>query len=217
MDVNNQGLNIPSNLQNLDVRDELLSIESGSGSACAYSLRDLTGNNLNCVRVRREPEDTTSSIDNERIFSGQEVQANRVEDWVNGKLENTLPVDIDSNNCAGAYSLRKVSSTQVAFNQTSFSDSESIDFIDVNVSSGATLASNVDGYKTKNDLAKFTVTGTDVSVQLRITTESYKAGRTGSTTFEYYIESNSPLVGKYWHIGNPDNQYSTKGVKIVFF
>ena len=108
MDVNNQGLNLPSNLQNLDVRNELLSTEVGSGASCAYSLRDLTGSNKKVVRVRREPHDSTNSIDDERIFGGQEVQAGYVADWVNGKLEHTLPADIDSNNCAGAYSLRKV-------------------------------------------------------------------------------------------------------------
>tara|TARA_Y100000289_G_scaffold45870_1_gene45923 strand:+ start:10685 stop:12202 length:1518 start_codon:yes stop_codon:yes gene_type:complete len=62
MDVNNQGLNIPSNLQNLDVRDELLSTESGAGSAGAYSLRDLTGNNLKCVKVRRMQDNAVKDI-----------------------------------------------------------------------------------------------------------------------------------------------------------
>ena len=108
MDVNNQGLNIPSNLQNLDVRDELLSTEVGSGSACAYSLRDLTGNNLNCVRVRREPEDTTDAIDNEKIFSAQAVASGELEDWVNGKLETTLPLDVATG--SAGYSLRKIKS-----------------------------------------------------------------------------------------------------------
>jgi hypothetical protein len=106
MDVNNQGLNLPSNLQNLDVRSELLSTEVGSGASCAYSLRDLTGNNLDCVRVRREPEDSTNAIDDEKKFACQEVQAGYVEDWVNGKLENTLPCDIAP--ATSAYSLRKV-------------------------------------------------------------------------------------------------------------
>ena len=109
MDVNNQGLNIPSNLQNLDVRDELLSTEVGSGSACAYSLRDLTGNNLNCVRVRREPEDTTDAIDNEKIFSAQAVASGELEDWVNGKLETTLPLDVATG--SAGYSLRKIKSS----------------------------------------------------------------------------------------------------------
>lgn len=109
MDVNNQGLNIPSNLQNLDVRDELLSKEVGSGVNCAYSLRDLTGNNLNCVRVRREPEDTTNAIDDEKIFPAQAVASREVEDWVNGKLENTLPLDVATG--SAGYSLRKIKSS----------------------------------------------------------------------------------------------------------
>ena len=108
MDVNNQGLNLPSNLQNLDVRNELLSKEVGSGASCAYSLRDITGSNKNAVRVRREPHDTTSSIDDERIFGGQEVQAGYLEDWVNGKLEHTLPGDIAT--ARSLHSLRKIRS-----------------------------------------------------------------------------------------------------------
>ena len=109
MDVNNQGLNLPSNLQNLDVRNELLSKEVGSGASCAYSLRDLTGSNKKAVRVRREPHDETNSIDDERIFGGQEVQAGYLEDWVNGKLENTLPCDVDT--ASAGYSLRKIKSS----------------------------------------------------------------------------------------------------------
>ena len=62
MDVNNQGLNIPSNLQNLDVRDELLSTEVGGGPSGAYSLRDLTGNNLKCVKVRRMQDNAVKDI-----------------------------------------------------------------------------------------------------------------------------------------------------------
>jgi len=92
MDVNNQGLNLPSNLQNLDVRNELLSTEVGSGASCAYSLRDLTGNNLDCVRVRRELQDSTNP-DDERKFACQAVQVGELEDWVNGKLEHTLPAE----------------------------------------------------------------------------------------------------------------------------
>ena len=108
MDVNNQGLNLPSNLQNLDVRNELLSTEVGSGASCAYSLRDLTGSNKKVARVRREPHDTTNSIDDERIFGGQEVQAGYLEDWVNGKLEHTLPGDIAT--ARSLHSLRKIRS-----------------------------------------------------------------------------------------------------------
>jgi hypothetical protein len=107
MDVNNQGLNLPSNLQNLDVRNELLSKEVGSGASCAYSLRDLTGSNKKVARVRRTPHDTTAqTIDDERIFGGQEVQAGYLEDWVNGKLEHTLPADVAT--AQGSYSLRKI-------------------------------------------------------------------------------------------------------------
>jgi hypothetical protein len=108
MDVNNQGLNLPSNLQNLDVRSELLSTEVGSGASCAYSLRDLTGNNLNSVRVRRTPYDDTNTIDDETNFACQAVQAGEVEDWVNGKLEYTALGDIAT--ARSLHSLRKIRS-----------------------------------------------------------------------------------------------------------
>jgi hypothetical protein len=58
------------------------------------------------VRVRREPNDTTTAIDDEEIFSANQVQSGALEDWVNGKLESTLPADVAT--AAAAYSLRKV-------------------------------------------------------------------------------------------------------------
>jgi len=140
MDVNNQGLNLPSNLQNLDVRNELLSKEVGSGPSCAYSLRDLTGSNKKAVRVRREPHDTTSAINDERDFGAQEVQAGYVEDWVNGKLENTLPCDVDT--ASAGYSLRKV---KASYNDNAVRIRRPADNIEVDVgfdTSGAVSASS---------------------------------------------------------------------------
>jgi hypothetical protein len=62
--------------------------------------------NGSVVRVRREPEDTTDGIDDEEKFSANQVQSGALEDWVNGKLESTLPADVAT--AAAAYSLRKV-------------------------------------------------------------------------------------------------------------
>lgn len=76
------------------------------GSAAAYSLRDIGAMNGPVVRVRREPNDTTAGIDDEENFSASQVASGVLEDWVNGKLENTLPADVAT--AAAAYSLRKV-------------------------------------------------------------------------------------------------------------
>jgi len=76
------------------------------GAAAAYSLRDIGAMNGSVVRVRREPEDTTDGIDDEEKFSANQVQSGALEDWVNGKLESTLPADVAT--AAAAYSLRKV-------------------------------------------------------------------------------------------------------------
>jgi hypothetical protein len=79
------------------------------GSAAAYSLRDVGAMNGPVVNVRREPEDTTAAIDDEAKFSANQVQSGALEDWVNGKLESTLPADVAT--AAAAYSLRKVKAT----------------------------------------------------------------------------------------------------------
>jgi hypothetical protein len=76
------------------------------GAAAAYSLRDIGAMNGKVVRVRREPHDTSAGIDDEINFSANQVQSGALEDWVNGKLESTLPADVAT--AAAAYSLRKV-------------------------------------------------------------------------------------------------------------
>jgi hypothetical protein len=63
------------------------------GSSAAYSLRDIGAMNGKVVRVRREPHDTSAGIDDEINFSANQVQSGALEDWVNGKLESTLPAD----------------------------------------------------------------------------------------------------------------------------
>ncbi len=79
------------------------------GSSAAYSLRDIGAMNGKVVRVRREPHDTSAGIDDEINFSANQISSGALEDWVNGKLETTLPADVDT--AAAAYSLRKVNSS----------------------------------------------------------------------------------------------------------
>ena len=69
-------------------------------AAAAYSLRDIGAMNGRVVKVRRD------SDDEEEDFSANQVSSGALEDWVNGKLESTLPADVAP--AAAAYSLRKV-------------------------------------------------------------------------------------------------------------
>ena len=63
------------------------------GSSAAYSLRDIGAMNGPVVNVRREPHDTSAGIDDEINFSANQISSGALEDWVNGKLETTLPAD----------------------------------------------------------------------------------------------------------------------------
>ena len=74
------------------------------GAAAAYSLRDIGAMNGRVVKVRRDL--AGEEADAEEDFSASQVQSGALENWVNGKLENTLPADVATS--AAAYSLRKV-------------------------------------------------------------------------------------------------------------
>ena len=74
------------------------------GSAAAYSLRDIGAMNGRVVKVRRDVDG--QGTDPEEDFSANQVQSGALEDWVNGKLETTLPADVAT--AAAAFSLRKV-------------------------------------------------------------------------------------------------------------
>jgi hypothetical protein len=88
-------------------RDTDLGIARRFGdAAAAYSLRDIGAMNGSVVRVRREPNDTDATINDEENFSANQISSGALEDWVNGKLEIALPADVDT--AAAAYSLRKV-------------------------------------------------------------------------------------------------------------
>ena len=70
------------------------------GASAAYSLRDIGAMNGRVVKVRRDSDNA------EEDFSANQIQSGGLEDWVNGKLESTLPADVAT--AAAAYSLRKV-------------------------------------------------------------------------------------------------------------
>ena len=72
------------------------------GASAAYSLRDIGAMNGRVVKVRRSEDDL------EEDFSANQVASGALEDWVNGKLEYTLPADVAT--ATAAYSLRKVKS-----------------------------------------------------------------------------------------------------------
>ncbi len=77
------------------------------GAAAAYSLRDIGAMNGKVVKVRRDL--AGEEADPEENFSANQVSSGALEDWVNGKLESTLPADVAT--AAAAYSLRKVNSS----------------------------------------------------------------------------------------------------------
>ena len=74
------------------------------GAAAAYSLRDIGAMNGRVVKVRRDL--AGEEADAEEDFSASQVDSGALENWVNGKLENTLPADVAT--AAAAFSLRKV-------------------------------------------------------------------------------------------------------------
>ena len=73
------------------------------GASAAYSLRDIGAINGRVVKARRDVGETS---DPEEDFSANQISSGALEDWVNGKLESTLPADVAT--AAAAYSLRKV-------------------------------------------------------------------------------------------------------------
>jgi len=75
-------------------------------AAAAYSLRDIGAMNGRVVKARRDVGETS---DPEEDFSASQVQSGALEDYINGKLEDTLPADVAT--AAAAYSLRKVKAT----------------------------------------------------------------------------------------------------------
>lgn len=191
-------------------------------SAAAYSLRDIGAMNGSVVRVRREPEDTTDGIDDEEKFSANQVQSGALEDWVNGKLESTLPADVAT--AAAAYSLRRVSEGKTVY-ESDFS--AGTDDIGKNISNqdDVTLTGNVDGISdgstSKDNVLKVENNATSTP-QLKNLDTGYRGATDGIVEFTYYVPTGHPIIGNYWHIGTADGGatppeviYSGEGEKIV--
>ena len=95
------------------------------GAAAAYSLRDIGAVGRRVVKVRRDSGETN---DPEEDFSSNQISSGALEDWVNGKLENTLPADVAT--AAAAYSLRK---TKASYSGNAVRIRRSSDDTEVNV------------------------------------------------------------------------------------
>jgi hypothetical protein len=164
------------------------------------------------VKVRRDL--AGEEADPEEDFSANQVQSGALEDWVNGKLEDTLPADVDT--AAAAYSLRKVSEGSLVYTGDYSSDADTISANNVNI----TVTGNNDGIFGKDNVLK--VENDDVAVpQIGTTNSDYESSTSGVVEFEYYVPSDHPIVGNYWHIGTnrtaggEEIAYSKRGVKIV--
>jgi len=125
------------------------------GAAGAYSLRDIGAMNGRVIKVRRDVDGQGS--DPEEDFSANQVSSGALEDWVNGKLESTLPADVDT--AAAAYSLRKVkasyaedavrirrSSDDAEVNVAFDSDDKVSSSSSISVVSGSTTATDLNGF-----------------------------------------------------------------------
>ena len=124
------------------------------GAAAAYSLRDIGAVGRRVVKVRRDSGETN---DPEEDFSSNQISSGALEDWVNGKLENTLPADVAT--AAAAYSLRK---TKASYSGNAVRIRRSSDGTEVNVAfdsddkvGSSSSISIVSGSKTSTDLNGF--------------------------------------------------------------
>ena len=84
------------------------------GAASAYSLRDIGAMNGPVVNVRREPyDDDNPGKTDEQDFSANQVQSGALEDWVNGKLERTLPCNVGDNFVNGSFVVSDSNSSDI--------------------------------------------------------------------------------------------------------
>ena len=192
------------------------------GSSAAYSLRDIGAMNGPAVRVRRSPHDTSATVNDEQEFAASEVSSGALEDWVNGKLETTLPADVAT--AEVAYSLRRVSKGKTVY-QSDFS--AGTDDIGKNISNqdDVTITGNVDGISdgstSKDNVLKVENNAT-FTPQLKNLDTGYRGATDGIVEFTYYVPTGHPIIGNYWHIGTADGGatppeviYSGEGEKIV--
>jgi len=189
------------------------------GSAAAYSLRDIGAMNGRVVKVRRDLDG--EEADPEEDFSANQVQSGALEDWVNGKLESTLPADVAT--AAAAYSLRKV---KASYSGDAVRIRRSSDDIEVDVAfdsddkvsasssitniaeqggeSGSTTATDLNGFLNETLTVGTAVNGTGGFDNYTLTNVSNtgfsadnSAGGTGSAGFPYKHATGDVMVIRY--------------------
>jgi hypothetical protein len=182
-------------------------------AAAAYSLRDIGAMNGRVVKARRDVGETS---DPEEDFSASQVQSGALEDYINGKLEDTLPADVAT--AAAAYSLRRVSEGSLHYTSDFSSNTDTI----IANTSNLTLTGNIDGISdgtTSKDNVLRVENDATQTPQLAITNADYVASSDGIVEFTYYVPTGHPIIGSFWHIGTgsgiPNNYYTDNGVKIV--
>ena len=157
------------------------------GAAAAYSLRDIGAMNGPVVQVRRS-SDSTDAIDDEQKFSANQIASGALEDWVNGKLETTLPADVST--ASAAYSLRKVKADYggpaVRVRRSSDSLEADVNFdSDDKISNNSIIASDTSG--------SFSVTGNSNPSYNRTYVYNDSNGRwesQGAESSQYYFLDN---------------------------
>jgi hypothetical protein len=197
-------------------RDTDLGIARRFGvSAAAYSLRDIGAMNGRVVKVRRDL--AGEEADPEEDFSANQVSSGALENWVNGKLESTLPVDVDPTNAKAGYSLRKV---KKSYSGDAVRIRRSSDDAEVNVAfdadrkvsanssistvSGSTTATDLNGFLNEKLTVGTAVNGTGGFDNYTLTNVSNtgfsadnSAGGTGSAGFPYKHGTGDVVVIRY--------------------
>ena len=183
------------------------------GASAAYSLRDIGAMNGRVVKVRRDVDGQGS--DPEEDFSANQVQSGALEDWVNGKLESTLPADVAT--AAAAYSLRKVKasysgnavrirrdSDNTEVNVAFDSDDKVSSSSSISLVSGSTSATDLNGFLNEKLTVGTAVNGTgsfDNYTVTNATTTGFSAdnssGGVGSAGFPYSFATNDVIVVRY--------------------
>jgi hypothetical protein len=179
------------------------------GAAAAYSLRDIGAMNGPVVRVRRDNDDE------EEDFTANQVSSGALEDWVNGKFQNTLPADVAT--AAAAYSLRKVKasysgnavqvrrgSDDVEVNVAFDSDSKVSLNSSISTVSGSTTATDLNGFLNEILTVGTAVNGTGSFDNYTFTANGNtgfdadnSAGGIGSAGFPYSFASGDVMTVRY--------------------
>ena len=169
------------------------------GAAAAYSLRSLSKDTIDVVRVRR-------SVDNaEADFTAREITNGTLENWVNADM----PLPLDTATAAAAYSLRnlKTSYTGSVIRVRRSSDNAEADFTANEVADGTMLNwVNADVVKYTSD---FTSGNEDLSEANGIGTDgetidgvsdAYKFTLSGGNGQHFAYKTNLHSIGKQYSI-----------------